>query len=332
MPKSLKFIVFFLFSVIVATAGANAARAKETVTLYTSVPTQIMSKIQAAFEKHDSNIDLRVFRSGTGNIAAKIATEREAGGVKADVIWVADFAYYETLKKEGLLFKYDSPAGAALPPSMKDPEGYYYSARMIAMALTYNPNFVKNPPQTWRDLLDPRWKGKVVMSNPQYSGAALDTIGGLVMNYGLDYLRRLRANNTTVVRANAAVAGKVTSGEFSIGIILDYYVRSQRKKGSPIELVYPKDGAVAIASPIAIISSSKHKVAAEKFLDYVISEEGQAALVKFGNFIPVRAGMAGPEGAPTVQQISDRGLPMDWGYITRNTTWLKSRFSETMLH
>ena len=316
MPKSLKFIIFYLFSIAVATVGADAARAKDTVTLYTSVPTAIMSKIQAAFQKHEPDIDLRVFRSGTGNVAAKIATEREAGGVKADVVWVADFAYYETLKAQKLLFKYDLPAGRALPGSMKDPEGYYYSARMIAMALTYNPNFVKTPPKSWRDLLDPRWKGKVVMSNPQYSGAALDTVGGLVMNYGVDYLRRLRSNDTTVVRANAAVASKVTSGEFAVGIILDYYVRSQRKKGSPIKLVYPSDGAVAIASPIAIISSSEHKAAAKKFLDYVISEEGQAALVKFGDFIPVRTGMAGPKGAPSVQEINDTGLAMDWGYIT----------------
>ena len=234
------------------------------MTLYTSVPTTIISKIEKAFETHVPGIDLKVFRSGTGKLAAKIATEREAGGVKADVVWVADFAYYETLKEQKLLLKYDSPAGRALPPSMKDPDGYYYSARMIAMALAYNPTAVKDPPRRWTDLLTAKWKNKVVMSNPQYSGAALDTVGGLVMNYGLDYFRRLRANGAVVVRANDAVASKVASGEFPVGVVLDYFVRAQQKKGSPIAIVYPDDGAVAIPSPIAIISASKHKEAAEE--------------------------------------------------------------------
>jgi iron(III) transport system substrate-binding protein len=310
---------------------AAPAFAEESVTLYTSVPTTIISKIEKAFEAHTPGVDLKVFRSGTGKIAAKIATEREAGSVQADVIWVADFAYYETLKEQKLLLKYDSPAGHDLPASMKDPDGYYYSARMIAMALAYN-RAIKDPPRRWTDLLDAKWKNKVVMSNPQYSGAALDTVGGLIMNYGLAYFRKLRANGAIVVRANNTVAAKVASGEFPVGIALDYFVRNQQEKGSPIALVYPEDGAVAIASPIAIISTSKHQEAAKKFLDYVISKEGQEALRTLGSFIPVRPGMTPPAGAPTVQQLNDNGLPMDWGYVGRNTKWLQDQFAALMLH
>ena len=318
---------------LIAVAGviiAAPGRAEDSVILYTSVPTTIISKIEKAFESHVPDVDLKVFRSGTGKLAAEIATEREASGVKADVVWVADFAYYETLKQQKLLLKYDSPAGQA-PPPMKDPDGYYYSARMIAMGLAYNPTAVKDPPRRWTDLLTAKWKNRVVMSNPQYSGAALDTVGGLVMNCGLDYFRRLRANGAVVVRANDAVASKVASGEFPVGVVLDYFVRAQRKKGSPIAIVYPEDGAIAIPSPIAIIRSSKHKEAAEKFLDYVISEDGQKALRDLGNFIPVRPGMAAPQGAPTVQRLNDKGLPMSWGYINGNTKWLQDQFAALML-
>lgn len=313
------------------TVVAASAIAEESVTLYTSVPTTIVTKLQKAFEAREKGIDLKVFRAGTGRIAAKIATERQAGGIDADVIWVADFAYYETLKAQKLLLKYDSPSGRELPPTMKDPDGYYYSARMIAMALGYNPTLVKDPPRRWTDLLDPSWRGKVVMSDPRESGAALDTVGALTMHYGLDYFQKLRANGAVVVRANNTVATEIAAGEFPVGIVLDYFVRSLHAKGSPIALVYPQDGAVAIPSPIAIIAGSKNVKASEKFVDYVLSKEGQATLRKVGYFIPVRSGMAPPKGAPTVKELDDDGLQVDWNYINRNTKWLIDRFTSIML-
>jgi len=328
--KKLGFLPF-LITVLMLSPFLTGNAQGETLTLYTSVPTEIITKVADAFEKEHPDIKVDVFRSGTGTITAKIAAEEEAGDVKADVVWVADFAYYETLKEKDLLMKYNSAAAKGIPQNLKDPEGYYYGARMITMVIAYNTNFVDEPPKTWRDLLDEKWEGLIGMANPLYSGAALDTVGSIVMNYGLEFYRSLRANGASVVRGNSGTARSISSGEFPVGITLDYIVRNQKAQGSPIETIYPEDGAVAIPSPIGIVSDTDVPDAAKTFLDFAVSREGQETLRELGNFISVIPGMTPPEGAPTLAELTESSLPIDWAFIRRNTDWLRDQFTKIML-
>ena len=322
------FLLVFVLTICLVSTGWSQ---NQTLTLYTSVPTEIITKVANAFEAEYPDIKVDVFRSGTGTITAKIAAEEEAGDVKADVIWVADFAYYETLKERDLLMRYRSPAAGAVPDNLKDPEGYYYGARMITMVIAYNTNFVDDPPMTWRDLLDDQWDGLIGMANPLYSGAALDTVGSITMNYGLDFYRKLRANGASVVRGNSGTARSISSGEFPVGVTLDYIVRNQKAEGSPIETVYPEDGAVAIPSPIGIISNTDVPDAAKTFLDFAVSRDGQETLRELGSFIPVIPGMTPPEGAPSLEELAENTLPIDWSFIRTNTEWLKDQFTTIML-
>jgi len=308
-----------------------ASFGKQSITIYTSVPTKIMTKIEKAFEAGYGDIDLNVFRSGTGKIAAKIAAEREAGGVKADIIWLADFAYYDTLKGKGLLMPYKTKAAKGIPEALVDKDGYYYGARMICMVLAYNTGAVKNPPKNWKALQDAKWSGSIVMPNPHYSGAALDTFGALTMNYGLSYFQKLRKNKAVVVRGNSGAARKIAGNEFSVGLTLDYIVRNLKAKGSPIDLVYPEDGTVAIPSPIAIIKGTKNSAAAKKFLDFAVSDKGQETLRQLGNFIPVRPNLASPANTPSLSDLMSTAMAIDWEYIRQNTKWLKNQFSTIML-
>lgn len=319
-----------IFFVLIGTLCANVP-GEERITLYTSVPTRIMGEIENEFERRTSGVDLTVFRSGTGRITAKIAAERQAGEVKADVIWLADFAYYETLKEEGLLLPYKTEAAEGIPKALQDADGCYYAARMVNSVIAYNTRFVKRPPSRWEHLLDRSWRGQVVMPNPLYSGASLDTVGAITMNYGLSYYRRLRENRAVVVRGNTGAAGKVATGEFPIGVTLDYIVRDMKAKGSPIDIIYPADGAVVIPSPIGIIRTTKQPDGAKKFLDFMLSTNGQKILREVGTFVPVRPTLAPPEGVPSLEQLLKSGLPTDWAYIRRNTKWLRDRFSTIML-
>lgn len=89
-------VVVFLF---VGFTQSLFAQQKEKIMLYTSVPTDIISAIEEAFEKENPDIDLEFVRAGTGKIKTRIATECEAGHIVADLIWVAEFSYYEDLKE-----------------------------------------------------------------------------------------------------------------------------------------------------------------------------------------------------------------------------------------
>ena len=109
-----------MISVLTAVAlagllGSTVLAEKETLMVYTSCPIEIMTEIERVFEEDHPDIDVQVYRSGTGTITAKIAAEREAGKVLADIVWVADYAYFESLKELDLLHPYESPEAVNLP-------------------------------------------------------------------------------------------------------------------------------------------------------------------------------------------------------------------------
>ncbi len=320
-----------LMLVLIGAVGVVSQAAAQKLLIYTSCPIEIITQIEQAFEAAYPTIDVEVFRSGTGNVTAKIATELEAGGVVADMIFVADYAYYEELKDLDLLYKYESPEAANLPASLVDPDGYYYGARLFSMIIAYNTGLVKDPPTRWTDLLDSEWKGWVVSGNPEYSGSNVVTATALSLRYGLSYFENLRANNAAIVRGNSQAAAEIAAGAYSVGFTLDNMVRNLKKEGSQIDLVYPEDGAVLLPSPIAIIKTSKNIDAAKQFVDYVLSPEGQQALVDFGGFIPVRSEVEPPAGAPTLQQLTAQAIDVPLEFLANNKAFYTEQFVTIML-
>ncbi|MBC7092669.1 ABC transporter substrate-binding protein [Candidatus Bipolaricaulota bacterium] len=305
--------------------------AKETLLIYTSTPVEIMTKLEQMFEATYPDIDLQVFRSGTGNIAAKLAAEREAGKIQADLIWVAEYTYLEELKAQNLLYKYESPEAKNIPALLVDKDGYYYGARIFALVIAYNTNFVKDPPRTWTDLLDPKWKGQIVTANPSYSGSNAIAAAVLGMEYGLDYFRGLAANKTTVVQGNSQSVTEVAAGAYLVGLTLDNMVRGLKAQGSPIDLVYPDDGPIFLPSPIGIFATSERIEAAKKFVDYVLSAEGQQALVEVGAYIPARTDVAGPAGAPTLDELVAKAMPAEIEAIVANIDFYTQQFVKILL-
>jgi iron(III) transport system substrate-binding protein len=311
--------------------------AQEKIMLYTSVPTDIMSAIEVEFEKENPDIDLEFVRAGTGKIKTRIATECETGHIEADLIWVAEFSYYENLKDitcgaiKGLLLKYESPSTKGIPIELIDPEGYYYGARMINEVIVYNTNLVSDPPRTWKDLLDPKWKDQIALADVNYSGAALVAMGGLTAEYGIEYYQKLRENGAVVLEAHGGLTRSIAAGEYKVGISLDYMIRQQKEAGSPINLIYPEDGTIAIPSPIAIVATTEHPSAAKKFVDYILSLEGQLVQVKLGSTIPIRPEVVPPLGAPSLSQLLEKSIPIDYEYICSNAETLCSQFTEILL-
>lgn len=300
--------------------------ARDTVLLYTSVPIEIVTRLQKAFETAYPDIKLDSYRAGTGVIAAKIATEKEAGRILADLVWVADYTYLEDLKKQDLLYKYLPPEAANVPAALVDPDGYYVGGRVFTMVIAYNTNFVSDPPRRWTDLLDQKWKGELVTGNPEYSGSNVVAATVLGMEYGLSYFRGLRKNGMAVVRGNSEAAAAVIAGEYMVGLTLDNIVREQQALGLPIGMVYPEDGPIFLLSPVGIISTSQSLEAAKTFVNYVLSVEGQQALVELGMYLPVRLDVPGPMGAPTLTALMDSVMPYSLRDIEANKDFFSRQY------
>ena len=154
----------------------------KTVMLYSSMQEDQLNAIKQAFEKKYPDIKMDYYFAGTGKVITKIATEAKSGQVAADVIWVGDPADYIGFKKLGILEKYESPEAKNIEKVFIDPEGYYTGARMMNMGIAYNTTKVtkEEAPKNWNDLLDPKWKGQIVMTDPGTAGTTKYAVGALM--------------------------------------------------------------------------------------------------------------------------------------------------------
>jgi iron(III) transport system substrate-binding protein len=142
--------------------------------------------------------------------------------------------------------------------------------------------------------------------------------------FGWDYFKKFRANGGKQIKNNSAMQEQLSTGELLVGVLLDFMIRDAKSKGSPVDYVWPAEGAVFIPSPIAVIKTSKNPETAKAFVDYLLSKDGQNSMVKLGNFIPVRPDVTGPAGTPSLGQI--KRLTTDWRAVREKRQDTKDQF------
>ncbi|WP_243735245.1 ABC transporter substrate-binding protein [Paenibacillus turpanensis] len=286
-----------------APADAKAS-VKGTLSFYTSQPEEDATKLVTAFNKKYPDVKVETFRSGTEEVIAKLQAEKQAGSVQADVLLVADSVTFESLKQQKLLLSYKSPELASIPANLADPDGMYTGTKVMATVLAVNTQKVKALPDSWKVLTEAESKGKSIMPSPLYSGAAAYNVGVMTRTdgFGWDFFKGLKSNEMSVVKGNGAVLKAVASGEKSYAMVVDFLVPREKAKGSPVELVYPKEGVPLITEPVGILNGTDNEAAAKAFVDYVLSEEGQKLAAEIG-YTPIRKGVQPPQGLKSISDM-----------------------------
>ncbi len=305
---------------------AGPAAAQGPVTLYTSESQDKVNEMKADFEKRHPGVGLNIYRSGTQVVIGKLQAEMQAGAIQADLVWMADIDFFAQLAKKNLLQPYAPAETERVPAKFRYEGGRYHEVRLIFNTVGYNTLRVKDRPTSWKDLADPRYRGKVGMASPFYSGAAFSTLGTLVAQsaFGWEFFRRLKDNAVVVEQSNGAVAQKLATGEFHLASVVDFFLRDMKAKGSPVDHVWPREGAILIPTPIGILQGAKNTAGAQAFLRYLYSHDGQRLFVQQG-YVPVLAGIEGPTGMPPEKLEI---LPTDEAYIAAHREELKARYRE----
>lgn len=332
--KSYK-IWFLILVGAVALVGQNPqtvfaqAKAKGKVVLYTSVPLQLATQFADAFMKKRLDVEVELYRAGSTEVVRRLAAEREVGGIRADLLWLADAPLYYELRDRGELLPYISPEAKQIPEDLKDPKGHFTGARMINMIIAVNKEVIplKDAPKSWKDF--PDLGKKAVMGNPLYSGSNFVTVATFVKRDGWGWFERARAKGVAVVRGNSDAARALAGREFGIAMTLDYIISGLIKKGAPLAIVWPEEGVISVPSPIAIAKGTKNPEGAKAFVDYVLSKEGQEFLVK-QEVIPVRGDVNPPKGQPSASQIKFLPIPYEWA--AENAASIREKFEKLMFH
>ena len=315
---------------VMAASLSTSVLAQQKLFVYTSMKESMIGKIKAGFAEKHPDIKLDYQSAGAGKLMAKIAAERESGKILADVLWTSEVPDFYQMKAQGLLLNYTPTEFKSLLNPLPDYDGSFTAVRLGTLGVAYNTRFVKEAPKTWDDLKKPAFKRAFGIANPALSGTAYMSVAVLSKAFGWQYFEALRANGAKMGKGSGQVVDDTASGDLVASLGVDYITLDKIDKGATLALAYPPEMLV-IPSPIAILKNSPNADAAKKFVDFVLSKEGQTIVANEGT-LPVRADVQVPAQykLPSAEEAMKRAMKIDYQQIMAEKEATIKKFTEIM--
>ncbi|HXZ46283.1 MAG TPA: extracellular solute-binding protein [Pseudolabrys sp.] len=313
------------------TSALVAAATKEgQLTWYTSADLQLAEKVGKAFERKYPGIRARVERAGGERIFSRVAQEYASGLHVADAVSTGDAAQFIAWKRQNMLAPYVTEDVARhIPPEHRDPDGFYATVRSSLCVLAYNTELVKRDeaPKSFADLLDPKWKGKLVKAHPSYSGTIMTSTYQMVRELGWTYLEKLAQQQVLQIQSATDTPKKIVLGERPVMADgNESNVLLLKEAGKPIEVVYAVEGTPSIVQPSAIFAVAPHPSAARLFENYLFSVEGQELFVNLGGLRSLHALVKEKPGRTPLSAI--KVWKDDPAAVEREGEEIKRRYSQ----
>jgi iron(III) transport system substrate-binding protein len=308
----------------------GTAVAGEKLMVYTSMKESLIGKLRDAFAKKHPEVSFDYYSAGAGKLMAKVAAERQAGKLAVDVLWHSEVPDFFQLKQEGAWEKYVSPEAASVQSTVKDPDGFFTPARLGTLGIAYNTKKITAAPKAWSDMLDPRFKDGFAIANPALSGTAMMSVALLTNTFGWEYIQKLKANGAKIGAGSGQVVDDTASGDFKASLAPDYIAIDKIKKGATMGLAYPPEMLV-VPSPIAIFKGTPNLKAAQKFVDFLLSRDGQTIVASEGT-LPVRADVVvdTTHGLVKADEAVKRAMKADYLKVMAEKEQIIQKFTQTM--
>ncbi len=286
----------------------EAAKKEGKVVLYSGDAADTTLKWVEMFQKKVPGIDASEFLvEQEAKIAAKIAAEKDAGKINVDVVlmdgemWMIDF------QRKGLIMKYDAPSYSGYTDQfLSKPRGYYGPYHLELIGIAWNKNVVSDAeaPKGWMDLLNPKWKGKIATYGPAASSPFAQWY--LLPNIlPADFWERFREQKPRPYESSAQILDALSTGESPVAFSFnDVRIKTVTDKKLPVKWLWPNEGTVTSTSNIAVMAGARHPNAAKLFLDWYLSQEGQAiAEVGAAGYLTLRKDVAPGPYSPDVSKL-----------------------------
>jgi len=289
------------------TAAMVAAAAKEgKVVWYTSVDVKVAEAVAKAFRTEYPNIEIDVERAGSERVFQRINQEYQSAIRNVDVVNSSDASHFIFWKQQKWLAPHTPPDVQRFPAQFKDPEGYFATWRATLSVMGYNTKLVdaKDAPAGYADLLDAKWKGKLVKSHPGYSGTSLTGTYAIVKLLGWDYLEKLSKQGVQQLQSTTATPKSIASGERLVmvdGNEYNMFIEIDAK--SPVKIIYPKEGTPFVTSPSAIFAEAPHPNAARVLENFLFMAKIQQLTVNEGGTRSVHPDVKDPPGRTPLNAI-----------------------------
>src|SRR5437588_7052821 len=270
----------------VTPALIEAAKKEGQVIYYTSTDLPVAEKLAKAFEAKYSGIKVRVERTGAERVFQRIGQEYASNVHAVDVANSSDAAHLLAWKRQGILDAYvPEDVAKYYKPEHRDADGTYAGFRATLSPVAYNTKLVKpeDAPKSFKDLLDPKWKGKIVKAHPGYSGTILTATFEMVRDIGWEYYEALAKQNVMQVQSATDPPKKLSLGERSVMADgTEYNIFLLKESGQPVEPVYPAEGTPFVVGPNGIFKAAPSPNAAKLFQNYCFTPEAQQIIIESG--------------------------------------------------
>lgn len=280
-------VAFGAFAAFAVSVSASAQTLEDKLVIVTSFSKDLTVPFAQAFEKKHPGTKVEVQNRNT---AAAVAFIRETKSNPPDMMWASAPDAFEVLKKDKLLqaYKPQAPGIADKVGSypVNDPENFYTGFAASGYGIMYNTRYLRAnslpAPKEWDDLKKPIYAGHVGISAPSRSGTTHLTVETMLQGEGWEKgwatLLEIGGNFAQVSDRSFGVPDAVNSGQYGIGIVIDFFGLSAKASGFPVEFVYPTVTTLVPAN-IGIIANARNPNAAKAFVEFLLSDEGQQLLL-----------------------------------------------------
>jgi iron(III) transport system substrate-binding protein len=316
------------FSQETTPAMLAAAEKEGKVVWYTAVDVKVAENVAKLFRELYPKVQIEVERAGSERVFQRINQEYQSNIKNVDVVNSSDASHFLFWKQQKWLAPHTPPDAQKFPAQYKDPEGYYFVWRATLSPIAYNTNLVKESeaPKGYQDLLDPKWKGKLVKAHPSYSGTSLTGTYALTKALGWDYLEKLAKNGVQQLQSTTAPPKSIASGERAVmvdGNEYNMFIEIDAK--SPVKIIYPTEGTPFVTSPSAIMAGAPHPNAARVLQNFIYTPKAQQLLVDLGGTRSVHPDVKEPANRTPLKDI--KLLPDDPVAMLPQIAEIKKRYT-----
>lgn len=266
----------------------QAGAMEDKLVIVTSYPPDTTDTVKKAFEAKHPGVQVEMLKKQT--VAGIKYLQETAGNNRSDMFWASSPDAFEVLKGSSLLQKYETKV-KGIPEKVgafpiNDPDGYYKGFAASGYGIMWNTRYMKAKnlpvPATWANLAKPIYHGHVGMSAASRSGTTHLTVETVLQGKGWDegwaLWKEIAGNFKTVTERSFGVPDGVNSGQFGLGIVIDFFGFSSKASGFPVEFLYPPVTTLVPAN-IAIVKNAPHPKAAAAFIEFLLSPDGQEVLL-----------------------------------------------------
>lgn len=337
------FLMYFRIpTVLVLLLAACTGDGRQVLTVYSPHGREMLEAYEQGFEALHPDVDVQTVDMGSQEVLDRLRSER--ANPQADVWWGAPATVFQTAAEDSLLAKSAPSWAAALPAEARSPGGFWYGTYLTPEVIAFNSAAIPadQAPRDWDDVLDPRWRGKVLIRDPMASGT-MRTIWGMILArsirqtgdtaQGFQWLRRLDGQTKEYVLNPTLLYQKLARQEGLITLWDMPDIEALKAKTDlPIDYVFPRSGTPLLVDAVAVVKGAPHPELAREFVEWVGSTPQLLHAAREFHRLPARGDIPADSLPTSLRRAREQIVPepLDWQLLQQRTPEWMRHWDETV--